>query len=81
MMFTIGIVIGLLIAILVVVTLTFFRRVIEHKVTVIEKQIDAVGPKPKGFIIEPEDEASEARSEIIAENKKRGRDTPLEDLM
>ena len=81
MILAIGIIIGLLVAILTVATLMFFRRVIENKVTIIEKQVDAVGPKPKGFIIEPEDEASEARSEIIAENKKRGRDTTVEELM
>ena len=75
-----GILIGLLIAILIVATLTFFRRVIEHKITVIEKQVDAVGPKPKGYIFEPEDEATEARNEIIEENRKRGRDTTISEL-
>ena len=80
MMFTIGILIGLLIAILIVATLTYFRRVIEHRVSIIEKQIDAVGPKPKGFIIEPEDEASEARNQIIAENRRKGRDTNISEL-
>ncbi len=33
-----------------------------------------------GFIIEPESEADEARSELIERNKKRGVDTPLTDL-
>ena len=81
MILEIGIIIGLLIAILIVATLTFFRRVIEHKVTIIEKQVDVKGPKPKVFIIEPETDSDEAREQIISENKKRGRDTPLEDLM
>jgi len=80
MIFATGIIIGLLIAILIVATLTFFRRVIEHKVTVIEKQIDVMGPKPKGFIVEPETDADEARSEIIAENKRKGRDTTISEL-
>jgi len=48
----IGIILGLLIAILIVATLTYFRRVIEHKVEITSKQIEAKGPKPKGFIIE-----------------------------
>ena len=76
----IGIILGLLIAILTVATLTFFRRVIEHKVTIIEKQVDAVGPKPKGFIYEPPDDADEARAQIIAENRRKGRDTRISEL-
>ena len=74
-----GILIGLLIAILIVSTLTFFRRVIEHKVTIIEKQVDLKGPRPKGHIYEP-DENEDLREEIIEENKKRGRSTTIEEL-
>ena len=81
MMFIFGILIGLLIAVLIVATLTYFRRVIETKITVIEKQIESEGPKPKGYVIEPEDDASEARNQIIEENKKRGRDTRISELI
>ena len=81
MIFALGIIIGLLIAILVVSTLTFFRRIIEQKIDIVEKQVDLVGPRPRGFIVEPLDEAEEIRSSIIAENKKRGVDTPIKDLM
>ena len=49
--FIIGFIVGLITATLIVATLTFFRRVIEHKVTIIEKQIEKVGPKPQGFLI------------------------------
>ena len=76
----IGIILGLLIAILLVATLTYFRRVIEHRVNIIEKQIEAKGPKPKGFIVESEDDAEIARQEIIAENRRKGRDTTIEEL-
>ena len=76
----IGIILGLLIAILIVATLTYFRRVIEHKVEIISKQIEAKGPKPKGFIIEAESDADEARNEIIAENRRKGRDTSISEL-
>jgi len=81
MIFLAGIIIGLLIAILVVATMTYFRRVIENKVTIVEKHIEAVGPKPKGFVFEPEDDAEEARNDIIRKNAAMGRDTKLEDLM
>ena len=60
--------------------MTYFRRVIEHKVTVIEKQIEMVGPRPKGFIIEPDSEADEIRAGIIARNRSQGRDTKLSEL-
>jgi len=76
----IGIILGLLIAILIVATLTYFRRVIEHKVEITSKQIEAKGPKPKGFIIEAEEEADEARNQIIAENRRKGRDTRISEL-
>ena len=41
----------------------------------------SVGPKPKGFIIEPESESDEARNEIVNENRKRGRDTRADELI
>ncbi len=81
MIFVLGIIVGLLIAILAVSTLTFFRRVIEHNIEIAEKQVELVGPRPQGFIVEPLDESEEIRSSIIAKNKKRGADTPIEDLM
>ena len=79
-MILIGIIIGILISILVVATLTFFRRILEKQITIIEKQVDLKAPKPKGYIIEPEDEIDEARANIIAKNKSSGRDTNIDDL-
>lgn len=81
LLFFIGLITGFLIAVLIVATLTYFRRVIEHKTVVIEKMIENAGPRPKGFIIEPESDAEEARAKIIEENKRQGRDTKLEDLL
>lgn len=80
MTFIAGIIVGLLIAILIVATLTYFRRVLETKISVIEKFIEARGPKAKGFIIEPEEDIERERSKILAKNRKQGRDTPLDDL-
>ena len=78
--FIIGFIVGLITATLIVATLTFFRRVIEHKVTIIEKQIESVGPKPHGFLIEPESDADRARSQIKARNDAAGRSTKLTEL-
>lgn len=60
--------------------MTYFRRTIEHKVTVIEKRIESMGPKPRGFIVEPMSEADEVRENIIARNRSQGRDTKLSEL-
>lgn len=76
-----GIITGFIIAVLIVATLTYFRRVIEHKTVIIEKMIENAGPRPKGFIIEPDSDAEQSRARIIDENKRQGRDTKLEDLL
>lgn len=81
MLFALGYIAGLATSALIVATLAYFRRVIEHKVNIIEKQIDVAAPKPKGYIVEPPDEASEARQAIIERNRRAGRDTPISDLM
>ncbi len=80
MIFILGIIVGILLSILVVITLTYFRRILETKITVVEKHIESKGPKPKGYIIEP-DEAEEIRSEIISKNRKLGRDTTIQELI
>lgn len=80
LIFLFGFVIGVLIALLVVVTLIFFRRVIEQKTTIIEKKIENAGPHPKGYVFEPQSLADEARQKIIDRNKAQGRDTPVSDL-
>lgn len=61
--------------------MTYFRRMIEHKTTIIEKMIDGVGPKPQGFIVEPDSELEIVRRDIIANNRKHGRDTKLSELL
>lgn len=79
--YIIGIITGIIISILIVTVLTFFRRVIEHKISIIEKQVDIKAPRPKGFIIEPPDESEDIRQEIIRKNKEKGLDTPISDLL
>ena len=80
MLFTFGLIIGLLIAILVMVALLFFRHPIEKGMRSVETAIKNAGVRPKGFIFEPPEEAEEARASIIEENKEKGLDTRLEDL-
>ena len=79
-MFVIGIIIGLLVAVLVIVALLFFRYPIEKTIRETETKIKLAGPRPKGFVFEPPEEAEEARERIIEENRSKGLDTKLEDL-
>ena len=80
LLFALGFIAGLVVAVLVVVTLTFLRRVIEKRITVVQKAIENKGPRPKGIIVEPTSEADEAREEIINKNNQMGKDTPISEL-
>ena len=79
--FLLGIIVGLLFSILDFVILIYFRRTIEQKSKIIETQIANAGPRPQGYVIEPEDEADEFRAEVIEQNQKEGKDTRLQDLL
>ena len=83
--FTLGFIFGLLggwiSAILILIAILFFRRVIEHQLTLVEKQVGIMGPRPKGFIVEPQTDADEIRREIIEKNRRQGRDTKLSELL
>lgn len=79
--FVLGIIVGLIIAVLNAVILTYFRRVIEHKTTIIEKMIEGVGPRPKGNIYLPPDENDELREQIIEKNRREGKDTNIQELL
>lgn len=76
-----GVVIGLVLAVLVVAVLAYFRKAVEKTVQIIETKLAAAGPQPRGFVFEPEDEAETARQEIIDRNRQDGRDTPISELM
>lgn len=80
MLFILGVIVGLLVAILIVATLTFFRRIIEHKINIVEKQVDIKGPRPKGYIVEATDDNDEIRDDVIAQNAARGQHTPISEL-
>lgn len=75
-----GILIGLAIATLIFVVLAFFRVGIERRIHIIEKTLHSAGPKPKGYIFEPEDDDDIIRKAKIEENRRLGKDTPLEEI-
>lgn len=80
MIFALGYIAGLLTAILVIVVLVYLRHPIEKTLKVVEKHIELAGPRPRGFVIEPPDEAEEVRQSVIAKNRAQGRDTKLSEL-
>lgn len=79
-MFALGVITGLLIAILIVTTLGYFKKTIQKHTQIIEQKLESKGPQPRGFIVDPDDESTETRNKILEKNKKRGLDTPLTDL-
>jgi hypothetical protein len=80
MLFALGVIIGILVSVLIVVTVAYFKKPIEHFTKVIEKQIEIHGPRPKGFLIEPDSEADVERQKLIERNNALGKDTKLSEL-
>lgn len=80
-MFLLGIIAGLLIALLFVLVLVFFRSQVETKIKIVERWVESNGPRPTGGVFIPEDDAEVVRKEIIEKNRKEGKDTRLSDLM
>lgn len=81
MLYALGVLTGLVVATLIFAILAFFRAGIEKRVKIIETVLAQAGPKPKGAIFLPEDEADIARREHIEKQRAKGLDTPIEDLM
>jgi len=79
-MILIGIIIGLIISVLIFSILAFFRAGIEKRVRIIETVIGSAGPREKGAIFIPENDAEIFRQELIKKNKKEGKDTRLSEL-
>jgi hypothetical protein len=81
MQFILGLIAGIAISTLIFAILAFFRAGIEKRIKIIETQLGNAGPKPRGAILLPLDDADAAREEHIAKNKAEGRDTPISELM
>ena len=80
MQFLLGVVAGIGLSTITVATLAYFRSEIERRVTIVEKVLYNAGPRPRGFIVDAQDDAEMARERIIEENERRGKDTKLSDL-
>ena len=80
MQFALGYIAGLATSAFIFAVLAFFRAGIEKRVRIIETTLGNAGPKVKGAIFVPEDDATIARKQIIERNKRIGRDTPISEL-
>lgn len=80
MQLLLGTIIGLLLAILLVLTLVYLRAPIQTALTVAEVTIGNKSPRTKGFIVDAPDDDEDARSEIIARNRAIGKDTHISEL-
>jgi len=77
----VGWIAGMVTAAFIAIVLAYFRAPLISKMTAIEAKAAMAGPRPKGFIIDPEPEEDIIRREHIKANAERGRDTPLSELM
>ena len=80
MLFALGFIVGLVVATFVAVVLTYFKRPIVSTITMAEAQLINAGPRPRGAIYMPRDEADVARDRIVAENRAKGKDTHISEL-
>ena len=76
MLLVLGIILGLLIALVVLVTTVYLK---ERRIEIIEKVIERT-PKEKGMIVEPLSPREEVQQQIIMDNTEQGKDTLLKDL-
>jgi len=77
MLFVIGILVGISLATFLLTGIVYLRVPIEKRIRQTERNIAKNAPRQKGFIVEAEDEAAQARNSIIEKNKEQGKDTPL----
>ena len=78
--FLFGVLTGLAVAILFVITLIYFKGPVVHVTEVIKKQVVNAGPREKGHIYEAPSEAEDMRQDIIEKNRAQGKDTKIDEL-
>jgi len=75
-----GLVVGVILPVVALIVFIYFRHPTEQKIIALEKKIGLAGPRSKGNVFFPPEESIEKREEIIEENRKQGRSTPIEEL-
>ena len=80
MLFLLGLIAGLALATFVATVLILIRKPLYQATLPIVKVLENAGPREKGGIYIPRDDAEVARDNIVAENRERGLDTKIEEL-
>jgi len=80
MWFALGYIAGLVTSALIVAALAYFKSPIERFVDSTAKDLHNAGPRPRGGIYIPRDDAEVVRDRIVAENRAKGRDTNIDEL-
>lgn len=78
--FALGFLAGVAVSVLVVAAVGFFRAPIEAVARAAGAALANAGPRPRGMVIMPDDEAEVARREHIEKNRREGKDTPIAEL-
>jgi len=81
MLFALGFLAGVAVCTFLAVVLTFFNVPIVRSTITMAEAIKLAGPRPKGGIYLPRDEAEAVRQDVIAKNRERGKDTPISELL
>lgn len=76
-MFILGIIIGLLISVILLLGLIYFKAPVEKEIKIISNKV--IG-KSKGAIIEAESEIEAFQNDVIEKNSSEGKSTRIEDL-
>lgn len=78
--FALGYIAGIATCAFLAALLTYFRKPIIQTLSRVETTISNAGPRPRGFILEPESESEVARRMHIQRNAEQGKDTPIAEL-
>lgn len=81
MMFALGFIAGVLVCAIILIVALFFRKPLERIIEPVTKAIEVAGPRPRGFLIEPESDQEEAVRKHVQRNARLGRDTPISELI
>ena len=80
MLFALGFIAGVVVATFVAAVLAYFRKPIISMLATAETALGNAGPRPRGAIYMPRDEADAVRDRVVSENRAKGKDTPISEL-
>ena len=76
----IGYAVGVATCAFIATALAYFRRPIIQTLSHVEDKLANAGPRPRGYLFDPEPPAEAERRRILRENAEKGKDTPISEL-